>query len=219
MAVNSESGASAESAQNTSSAQKDLERASGSTGFALLAQAHTLERQLGLKESNLPFTAKDIGEGPEQTIRSDMASVAALITASAYGANMAFAVGAIVKFKAHKDNPTQIPIGTPIALLFVAAALLFIPTILDVPGQTMFGAEGTHGEVFGLLDFGVPKAVEAEKSAGATQKTARGPLLGERAKADIKNGLEAHGITGRVLGTYTQLGVIAAEAIVAGARA
>ncbi len=28
------------------------------------------------------------------------------------------------------DNPTQIPIGTPIALVFIAAALLFIPSVL-----------------------------------------------------------------------------------------
>jgi hypothetical protein len=28
------------------------------------------------------------------------------------------------------DNPIQIPIGTPIALVFIAAALLFIPSVL-----------------------------------------------------------------------------------------
>jgi hypothetical protein len=28
------------------------------------------------------------------------------------------------------DSPTQIPIGTPIALVFIAAALLFIPSVL-----------------------------------------------------------------------------------------
>jgi hypothetical protein len=29
------------------------------------------------------------------------------------------------------DNPTQIPIGAPIALTFIAAALLFIPSVLS----------------------------------------------------------------------------------------
>jgi hypothetical protein len=37
------------------------------------------------------------------------------------------------------DNPTQIPIGTPIALIFIAAALIFLPTIFNVAGGTIFG--------------------------------------------------------------------------------
>ena len=56
------------------------------------------------------------------SVTGNLANVAKLITAASYVAGMAFAVGAVVKFKAHKDNPTQIPIGTPIALLFVGAA-------------------------------------------------------------------------------------------------
>jgi hypothetical protein len=36
---------------------------------------------------------------------------------------------AIIPFKQHKDGPTQIPTGTPISLEFIAAALLFLPTI------------------------------------------------------------------------------------------
>jgi intracellular multiplication protein IcmD len=47
-----------------------------------------------------------------------------------------------MKFKQHKDNPTQIPIGTPIALVFVAGALLFLPTVLSVTGATLFGTGG-----------------------------------------------------------------------------
>jgi intracellular multiplication protein IcmD len=52
-------------------------------------------------------------------------------------AGMAFTVGAIVKFKAHKDNPTQIPIGQPIALLFVGAGLLFVPSVMKTSGETL----------------------------------------------------------------------------------
>jgi hypothetical protein len=36
---------------------------------------------------------------------------------------------AIIPFKQHKDGPTQIRTGTPISLEFIAAALLFLPTI------------------------------------------------------------------------------------------
>jgi intracellular multiplication protein IcmD len=57
-----------------------------------------------------------------------------------YLAGLGFSIGAVMKFKQHKDNPAQIPIGTPIALVFIAAALLFLPTILSVTGETMFGS-------------------------------------------------------------------------------
>ena len=64
------------------------------------------------------------------------------------GAGLGFAVGAILKFKAHKDNPTQIPVGTPIALLFIAAALLFMPSIFLAAGKTIFGSSG--GSIAGV---------------------------------------------------------------------
>lgn len=70
-------------------------------------------------------------------------SVGNAITGGSYIAGLAFAIGAIMKFKQHKDNPTQITIGTPISLVFIAAALLFLPSILSVAGFTMFGAQGT----------------------------------------------------------------------------
>ena len=46
---------------------------------------------------------------------------------------------ALVKFKQHKDNPTQIPIGTPIALSLIAVSLLVLPTLLGPAGVPMFG--------------------------------------------------------------------------------
>ena len=88
----------------------------------------------------------------------NLESIAKLITAASYVAGLAFAVGAIVKFKAHKDNPTQIPIGTPIALLFVGAALIFIPSVFKVAGGTLFGASGTVAGVSGVAEFGATKA-------------------------------------------------------------
>lgn len=90
-------------------------------------------------------------------VTTNISAVARLITAASYVAGMAFAVGAVVKFKAHKDNPTQIPIGTPIALLFVGAALIFIPTVFKVGGGTLFGASGQIAGVSGVVSFGVPK--------------------------------------------------------------
>lgn len=76
------------------------------------------------------------------SITSTLTAVGNLITGGSYVAGLGFSIGAIMKFKQHKDNPTQIPIGTPIALVFIAAALLFLPTILSVTGSTMFGSGG-----------------------------------------------------------------------------
>ncbi|WP_040916239.1 hypothetical protein [Legionella tunisiensis] len=75
-------------------------------------------------------------------ITASFTNLAKLITAGSYLAGLGFSIGAIMKFKQHKDNPTQIPIGTPIALVFIAAALLFLPSILGVAGATMFGSGG-----------------------------------------------------------------------------
>lgn len=86
-------------------------------------------------------------------VRSNLGSVARLITALSYVGGMAFAIGAIAKFKAHKDNPTQIPIGTPIALLFIGAALIFIPSIFSTAGGTLFGSSGVVAGVSGIEKF------------------------------------------------------------------
>ncbi|STX50637.1 IcmD (DotP) [Legionella busanensis] len=87
-----------------------------------------------------------IGSMASNIVKS-FASLTRLITGGSYLAGIGFSIGAIMKFKQHKDNPTQITIGTPIALVLIAAALLFLPTILDVAGYTMFGTSG--GKVAG----------------------------------------------------------------------
>lgn len=90
--------------------------------------------------------------GMASNITGTFGQLAKLITAGSYLAGLGFAVGAIMKFKQHKDNPTQITIGTPIAMVFIAAALLFLPSILSVTGATMFGSSpqtaGPSGTIF-----------------------------------------------------------------------
>lgn len=83
------------------------------------------------------------------TVTGSFANLAKLITAAAYVSGMGFALAAILKFKQHKDNP-QIPIGTPIALLFIAAALIFLPTIFGVAGSTIFGGSASAAGVSGV---------------------------------------------------------------------
>ena len=80
--------------------------------------------------------------GMATAITGSFISLTKLITAGSYLAGLAFSIGAIMKFKQHKDQPQQVPIGTPVALVFIAAALLFLPSILGVAGFTMFGTAG-----------------------------------------------------------------------------
>ncbi|WP_218814857.1 type IV secretion protein IcmD [Rickettsiella endosymbiont of Dermanyssus gallinae] len=84
------------------------------------------------------------------TLTSSFEGVAKLITAGAYMAGIGFAMASMLKFKAHKDNPTQIPIGTPIALLFIGAALIFLPNIFGIAGQTIFGGTSGAGGIYGV---------------------------------------------------------------------
>ncbi|MCH9637380.1 MAG: type IV secretion protein IcmD [Gammaproteobacteria bacterium] len=83
------------------------------------------------------------------TITGSFGQLAKLITAGAYMAGIGFCMASMLKFKAHKDNPTQIPIGTPIALLFIGAALIFLPNIFRIAGYTIFGGTSGAGGVSG----------------------------------------------------------------------
>lgn len=79
-----------------------------------------------------------------------LAPLYTLIVAISLVAGVGFAIAAVFKFKQHKDNPTQIPIGTPIALVFIAAALIFLPSVVKVFGQSLFSGNQQSG--FDYLD-------------------------------------------------------------------
>lgn len=88
--------------------------------------------------------AADTVGGLATNIGKSVSSITTLMTQGAYLAGIGFAIVSILKFKQHKDNPTQIPLGTPISLLGVAAALIFLPSVIDTAGETVFGT--TTGE-------------------------------------------------------------------------
>ncbi len=88
-----------------------------------------------------------------QYIIDNYAELAKLITAGSYIAGFGFTIGAILKLKAHKDSPTQVSIGMPIALLIVAAALINLPTIFQIVGMTLFDSTQGVGGVSGVMNF------------------------------------------------------------------
>lgn len=61
-----------------------------------------------------------------------------LLTATSYVVGVGFAMAGIFQFKAHKENPTQTPLSKPVVMLVVAACLLFLPTLINVAGDSLF---------------------------------------------------------------------------------
>jgi len=80
-----------------------------------------------------------------ENITDTFSDVGKLIVAIAYIAGFGFAIASIFKFKQHKDNPTQIPMGTPIAMLILGIVLIFMPTIINTAKETIFGSQATPG--------------------------------------------------------------------------
>lgn len=73
------------------------------------------------------------------TVQGNVLTLGPLLTIISYIAGIAFAIAGIVKFKAHKDNPTQVALSQPIVYLAVGAGLLFLPSIMASAGSTVFG--------------------------------------------------------------------------------
>lgn len=75
-------------------------------------------------------------------VQTNIGTLAPLLSLVSYIAGIAFCIAGIVQFKAHKDNPTQVPLSKPLVYLGVGAALLFLPSIVTTAGATIFGSEG-----------------------------------------------------------------------------
>ena len=83
--------------------------------------------------------------GIADSVASNLSSVAELISQVAFVAGLGFFVSSVFKFKQHKDNPTQVPIGTPMSMLAIAAALMFMANFIAPLGETLFGADAQAG--------------------------------------------------------------------------
>jgi len=95
-----------------------------------MAQGGASSATIGTLASNLTATFQSIGE---------------LIIGISFVGGLGFTMAAIFKFKQHKDNPTQIPLGTPIAMLAIGIVLIFLPSLIAPAGTSFFGANATQG--------------------------------------------------------------------------
>ncbi|KTC77049.1 hypothetical protein [Legionella brunensis] len=100
------------------------------------------------------------------SITSSFTSLARLITAISYIGGLAFTIVAIMKFKQHKDNPTQVPIGQAISQVCIAVVLLFLPSLLGYIGGTLFGSDARTSGPTGQIYCSDTSAVYSADSCG-----------------------------------------------------
>lgn len=87
------------------------------------------------------MTVNDIADN----IIEQLGAARYLIVYGAYTAGLGFLMATFYKFKQHKDNPTQVPIGNPLTMLTIAVLLLYLGNLIQPIGQTIFGNPITSG--------------------------------------------------------------------------
>ena len=88
--------------------------------------------------------ASTIG-GLADSIVGSFENLGKMILGLAFVAGIGFGAAAMFKFKQHKDNPQQNPIGNPITMLLISAALVFLPGFYAPMGGTMGLSDGSAG--------------------------------------------------------------------------
>lgn len=102
--------------------------------MALLAYFSALFALFFVADTALAGSLGDVAEN----VTESMSNVAKLITAASYVAGVGFAMAGMLKLKAHKDNPQQVPLSQPFVLIIIAVGLLFLPSLIDTAGETIF---------------------------------------------------------------------------------
>lgn len=87
-------------------------------------------------------------------VASSFASIGKLMIATSYISGIGFSIAAIFKLKQHRDNPTQVPVGAPIALLAIGVILIFLPGVVGPIGETMFGSSNLESMAGGFTGHG-----------------------------------------------------------------
>ncbi len=72
-------------------------------------------------------------------VKDEIKGIANLLMIVSFISGVGFTLAGILQFKAHKDNPTQIPLSKPFVYLLVGCSLIFMPAIMQTSGQTVFG--------------------------------------------------------------------------------
>ena len=104
--------------------------------------------------------------GVADTVTQSFSSIGKLMIAVAYLAGIGFVLASLFKFKQHKDNPQQIPLGTPLAMLVIGVILVFLPMIFEPAGETVFGTDAKAGGYTGAGHLEIPGAEDTTGGGG-----------------------------------------------------
>lgn len=96
--------------------------------------------------SKAPTYSNDFN-GVADRIVGQLNSVYQLIGAGAYLGGTGFLIATFFKFKQHKDNPAQNPIGNPLMYLLLSVLLMFLGNIVQPIGETLFGNDAIGGRI------------------------------------------------------------------------
>lgn len=103
--------------------------------FAMAALCFYASFAFGAEGDGGPVT--DIGSAADKLVES-FSSLGSLLVAAAYLGGFGFVIAGIFKFKQAKDSHGQIPFSTPIAIVAVGAALVFLPSLIQIVSQSIF---------------------------------------------------------------------------------
>jgi intracellular multiplication protein IcmD len=99
----------------------------------------------------------DLGAMAKQ-VTTSFQSFGELMIAIAYLGGFGFMIFGVFKFKQHKDNPTQVPLGTPITMVALGAILVFLPAFVKPAGKTLGVDESAAGGFQGAGVSALPGA-------------------------------------------------------------
>jgi intracellular multiplication protein IcmD len=99
--------------------------------------------------------------GIAENVQGQISAFGNLLISIAYLAGIGFSMGAIFKFKQHKDNPTQVPIGQPFGMLAVGVLLVFLPGIFKPAAKSIFGTTSMGDAMTGTFQTGAIKSGKA----------------------------------------------------------
>lgn len=92
----------------------------------------------------LAFAASEDLTTVVERAEGQILSIARLLVLLSYVAGVGFAMAGVLQFKAHKDNPQQVPLSKPIVYICVAALLLFLPSLMSTAGKSVFGQDSSN---------------------------------------------------------------------------
>ena len=84
-----------------------------------------------------------------ESLRNTFISANKIIIGTAYVTGFGIMVSGLYKFKQHRDNPQQVPLGIPVSLVAIGALAIFFPSIVKPAGYSIFGKDASGGDVEG----------------------------------------------------------------------